>query len=386
MTYKCAICGDNSVEIIDGFNELCRVTSDCKPYSSGGLIGICKSCGQIQKPLTEQLTTEITNIYTSYESYYQSNGEEQKCHDSKTGSFIPRSEIIARTLKDTQLLKSSGEFLDIGCGVGVTLNQFHHFFPEWKLSGAEFSDKDEATLRDIRAFDSLYTGSLASIDKKFDCVSLIHAIEHMSDPVSVLKDVYELLEEDGVLVIQVLDYTEHKYDLLIADHLFHFSKGLLSQLVEQVGFELVLLSNELIKKELTLIARKSKELLPKSSLDNTVELETENLLKTLSFLTQNKVTLDREIIEHQELVIFGTSIASVWVTAQYGNQIKYYLDEDRSRVGSEFFNKKILHPEDKRSKRVFFPFNEALAVKIAARLADCIECAVFPSGAISSKD
>jgi 2-polyprenyl-3-methyl-5-hydroxy-6-metoxy-1,4-benzoquinol methylase len=381
MLLSCNICGSTSTKVITDYPALARVTSDCKPFPAGGNLYVCQQCGQIQKRQNAELLDEISGIYLSYEAYYQSDGEEQKCWNEDAGRLSPRSEVIAITLKNLGLFKASGNLLDIGCGVGSTLSQFHYYFPKWRLSGVEFDRKNEEKLNNIKHFDTLFTGNLSDINETFDCVSFIHSLEHMTDPLQCLKQALNLCNEEGLIIIQVPDFKTNRYDILVADHLFHFTLEQLSALLESIGFEVCFQSNSLVKREITLIGRKLKNTKGKPELQLSPALAhtNEDLLQAnIDFLNKNIDILNAEIAVFGRLSVFGTSIASVWITSQFGQYIDCYLDEDKDRVGSTFFNLPVLHPGSQCIERVFFPFTREIGLPIATRYPNNIVTAIYP--------
>ena len=49
--YNCKMCLEGELSELKVFNDLKRVTSDCKPFEKGGRLFICKTCGGLQKYL-----------------------------------------------------------------------------------------------------------------------------------------------------------------------------------------------------------------------------------------------------------------------------------------------------------------------------------------------
>ena len=70
---RCQICGDGTLNELTAFADLPRVTSDCKPWPSGGRLAMCTSCGGIQKILDARWFAEIGEIYGAYEIYHLTN-------------------------------------------------------------------------------------------------------------------------------------------------------------------------------------------------------------------------------------------------------------------------------------------------------------------------
>ncbi len=92
-----------------------------------------------------------------------------------------------------------GRLLDVGCGNGTFLARAGEM--GWEPIGLEPDPKAVATCRQQGLY--VVEGILAAAPKawleQFDVVTLIHAIEHVPDPVADLKRCFELLRPGGTL-------------------------------------------------------------------------------------------------------------------------------------------------------------------------------------------
>lgn len=93
-------------------------------------------------------------------------------------------------------------FLDIGCGEGYVLVDAHR--KGWQVYGVDIYDSrlDIAKNRDI----SFLKGNIdqASFpDDFFDCIYLDSVLEHLKDPVALLREVNRILRPDGVLYLGI---------------------------------------------------------------------------------------------------------------------------------------------------------------------------------------
>jgi len=80
--------------------------------------------------------------------------------------------------------------------------------------------------------------------KKFDVITMWHVLEHIHEPVALLKKLHTLLENSGVLFIAVPNHRSKDaqvyknnwaaYD--VPRHLFHFSKDTISKAASRSGF------------------------------------------------------------------------------------------------------------------------------------------------------
>ncbi|MDH5471996.1 MAG: class I SAM-dependent methyltransferase [Gammaproteobacteria bacterium] len=178
--------------------------------------------------------------YTDEEVLYFHNKIEQK--------YIASIEVCP------DLLKSNKAFLDIGAGEGWALSYFSK--KGWQCLGMDFSDygcannnPDQITnllLGDI--YSNLL--SLCENQRKFDIVLIDNVLEHVIDPLQVLKNIRSLVAENGVLIIEVPNdfsviqnelfekkYVADRYWVAYPDHLSYFNKQGLQSLVADAGWK-----------------------------------------------------------------------------------------------------------------------------------------------------
>jgi SAM-dependent methyltransferase len=131
----------------------------------------------------------------------------------------------------------SGRLLDIGCGEGVFLSLARK--SGWEVFGTERNPElarkagltVEKTIEDIHPF------------APFDCITLWHSLEHLSDPGFTLKRLSALLKPRGSIVIAVPDFGGLQAGLFgdrwlhldVPRHLYHFDNRSLTLLLDSAG-------------------------------------------------------------------------------------------------------------------------------------------------------
>ena len=139
-TFACDICGLGMAVEIPAFREFHRVTSDCRPWPSGGRLGVCNDCGGVQKPADTVFLREIDDIYSNYAIYHQGKGAEQAVFEQGSGLPVSRSSRLMETFRSHWDISKIGRMLDVGCGNGAMLRAFGHGAPAWTLAGTELHD------------------------------------------------------------------------------------------------------------------------------------------------------------------------------------------------------------------------------------------------------
>lgn len=365
----CHICQAANILLIERFAKLAQVTSDCRPWRTGGKLGICQSCGFVQKIADDAFMRDCQEIYRTYAVYYQADGQEQKVFEQSKGLSQSRSESILAQLLKQDALPAGGTLLDIGCGNGNLLRSFSKLFPTWVLSGLEFDEKNRFSIEKIENVSAFYSCELTDIAEQFDMISMIHCLEHIVDPVHFLWKVKDKLTPHGLLLIEIPNYTLNPFDLVIADHCMHLDKNNIKNLLEQCGFEIVLTSTDIVPKEMTILARKNVALKIVLSVSETaLEASHRGLHAAISWLNENIACASR-IAEQDELGIFGTSIAAVWLCNEVPDQVTFFVDEDTDRINKLFLGRPVYHPKNIPDKgSVYIPLPHVVASGIAERL------------------
>lgn len=147
---------------------------------------------------------------------------------------------------------SPKRLLDIGCGEGHLMNAF--FQEGHEVKGMDFSQAGMLKLHP-HLLDYLDQGNIFSLIKKYlesgatyDVISLMNVMEHVKDPVGLLRDMRCMLKKDSLLVVKVPNDFSPLHDLLRSmgkrdrwwvgypDHLSYFNKQSMEQLLTDLEF------------------------------------------------------------------------------------------------------------------------------------------------------
>lgn len=158
---------------------------------------------------------------------------------------------ILDILNKTLTALADRALLDFGCGTG----HFAHFMQKsgWHTVGVEPSvkalNKAQADFG-LCAYPTLADCELAGVTS-FHAVTLLNVLEHLVDPVRMIKQLRQVLKPEGVLVIRVPnDFSElqevvcEKLDkepwwIAVPDHLHYFTFDTLEELLEEQKFEII---------------------------------------------------------------------------------------------------------------------------------------------------
>lgn len=363
----CNVCSDGGLEIVPGYEMFRRVTSDCKPWPTGGRLCVCRVCGCVQKVIDPAWQSDAEKIYEAYSIYHQSEGAEQTVFDEISGQASSRSARLLEHLQSHVQLPETGRLLDIGCGNGALLRAFAQFAPHWSLVGTELNDKCRPVIESIDGVEALYTCQPDKIPGSFNLIMMIHVLEHIFAPRDFIAKLREKLEFDGLLVLEIPDYQQNPFDLLVADHCTHFTVTTITALIEKAGFEIVSVASGWIPKELTIVARKSGNR-HMNRVGRMASYTLESTTKCLEWLESVAATA-REITSKGVFGLFGTSIAATWLFGELEGLVNFFVDEDPHRVGKTYMGLPVYHPRQVRSNsHVFIALPTRLAESIQTRM------------------
>lgn len=136
-----------------------------------------------------------------------------------------------------------GRLLDVGCGDGAFLQRMKAF--GWTVEGCDF-DESAARTAESRYGITVKVGRLSDIaypGDSFDAVTLNHVIEHLHDPVAVLREIERILKPSGTVIAVTPNATSWGHGIYGSDwrglepprHIHVFSLGALRTVVERAG-------------------------------------------------------------------------------------------------------------------------------------------------------
>ncbi len=231
----CVLCGKSETRLIARKGQFGWPT----------YVSICTNCGLVF--LNPRWTKEDYNTFyaTEYDQYYRF--DENEAADKE----LRKAKIVWERL-EKYAPRQRHSALDIGCGLGWCLHYISEQAPGLAIAGIEPSDicadhfvnqiGGELVARDVDSDWHLEQRG------RFDLITFRHVLEHLMDPVAVLKKVSQVMSPNGVLYIAVPDMLHP--DGSLADfwyrcvHTFYYSKTTLTRIAAQAGLAPVAIKEE----------------------------------------------------------------------------------------------------------------------------------------------
>jgi 2-polyprenyl-3-methyl-5-hydroxy-6-metoxy-1,4-benzoquinol methylase len=157
-----------------------------------------------------------------------------------------------------------GRLLEVGCGSGRMLKSMQD--KGWDVVGV---DPDPIAINNAKSKGLIvYQGILADqkfMKDSFDAIALSHVIEHVPDPLNLLKECERILKPGGHLVLITPNINSFCHQLYKSDwrslepprHLYIFNRQTLKQLSQRAGFKNIKLETTIRDANNTFIASRA---------------------------------------------------------------------------------------------------------------------------------
>jgi 2-polyprenyl-3-methyl-5-hydroxy-6-metoxy-1,4-benzoquinol methylase len=221
---------------------ICNTISKHEGITLGGYaIECCTQCGLRFAPDAFEVETDYDCVYESDE-YIKAQvdpiaNEEYRHKFAEIGTYRPFFEHVEYLPGYT--------LLDVGCGVGRFLHSAH--LKGWQVEGIDFSKKAIETGRRWAKFP-MNIESLCDVEqsgKRYNVVTLFEVLEHLSDPVLMLKKCKNVIEPNGSIFFTVpnwecTDVQKSTNPAWIPPiHLLFFNESSLITLADVAGLDII---------------------------------------------------------------------------------------------------------------------------------------------------
>lgn len=202
-------------------------------------------------------SAEVLREY--YSDYHQTQTHDEEYRTTELVKLQdPIIDELFRYLDD----RTAASFLDYGFGAGAFLTRLAE--RGFRATGMDFGRQNIEQLKQMsqsRGLDiRMHEVGVAGIDEvgreSFDCLTLFQVIEHLVNPLQVLKDLRTLLKPKGVLYVEcphqegLFFQVKNRFRPIInrrnmwgplspPQHVLGFNRRSLRALVERAGFEVI---------------------------------------------------------------------------------------------------------------------------------------------------
>ena len=199
---------------------------------------VCLACGHAQSP-------DLPDVQAFYDTEYRislQSDDHDQLYEVRGGVAVFRTAHQAHLMAELAV-PAGACVLDFGAAKAATLRAFHAARPDIQPYVFDVSN-------DYRSFWSGWVpaaqqASYALPDHwagRFNLITAHFVLEHVADPVGILGDLARCLAPGGQLFFTVPDPVGNSGDLLVVDHLNHFTLPSLESALAAAGLQPVAIS------------------------------------------------------------------------------------------------------------------------------------------------
>ena len=210
---SCALCRGNDFK---------RISEKDSKNKGELIVCFCNSCSMVsQNPIPTE--HQVEQYYaTEYRQDYKQVFVPKLKHIYRAGNLA-----LNRLGFLTKNNVESGKLMDVGAGGG----EFTYVSSQlgFDSTGIEPNIGYSNYAKD-QYQANVKTGQLADVDGKFDVITMFHVMEHIPDPIKTFKKLYDLLNEDGFLFIEVPNiesFSQSPGNTFFKAHIHYFSAATL---------------------------------------------------------------------------------------------------------------------------------------------------------------
>ncbi|MCJ8344559.1 class I SAM-dependent methyltransferase [bacterium] len=215
MIDTCKICGSKLEKIVMDFNSNYNKQLDSCNFQYERTFKECSSCFCFQSSLIATILD--TNIFS--EQYYEKVDKENLSHkfqrvmsmnrdQSDNLRRVERIQHYIQFYQENFQLVTQKNLLDIGSGTGVFPAKFQELSKDWNFTLLEPDPSACKHLQQEIKKSQIVQGFLNPqlfSSNQFDLITFNRCLEHMPNPVEVLKVAQNILKENGLIYIEVPD-------------------------------------------------------------------------------------------------------------------------------------------------------------------------------------
>lgn len=352
----CPICNCKKGEILH--HQKFKFSDECILPAYYDFVS-CLNCGFVFADSIINQSTYST-YYSDFSKYEEANSEV-----SSGGGTSPWDKSrIENTVNDiARYCSTEDSVLDIGCANGGILSELK-MKGYMHLLGLEPSEVcvKYVNRQGIKcSYGELFEAKEQLLHQKFDMIILSHVMEHIYDVRKALTILKSLLNENGLIYIEVPDaanYSKHyivPYYYFDSEHINHFDKHSLINLFCSTGFDLVITENKSFYVNdnakypavYGVFTKASKEQSFSISKDETVIDEIKKYID-LSRTNSSNTEIEELIKTNEPIVIFGAgnfTARLLETTCLKKCNIISIVDNDKKKQQTTFNNKLVASPD-----------------------------------------
>jgi SAM-dependent methyltransferase len=319
------------------------LTSLCERRPGRTRVWACTDCGHLQG----DALPDTRDYYAHDYRILLDDDEEDQIYEVRDGVIVYRTAHQVEVLRGKLPLEPGTRLLDYGCAKASTPKALLAASPELQVHLFDVSEMYRAHWeRLVPAGRCAVNDTPAQWAGRFDVVTSFFALEHIPDPVATVRAIAALLAEDGALYLVVPDTFGNPADLVVIDHVNHFTEPSLHRLLSDAGFVSIDVDSDAHRGALVVVARKGGRPTPPPDASGAIARATE-LARFWSALGARLRVAESRLAEDEAIAIYGSGFYGAWIASALARpqRVRCFLDRSPFQQGKTLFERPVLAPE-----------------------------------------
>lgn len=347
MTDQCNVCGTALMPALYDSGAGASLTSLCRIVDTPTRVRACPSCAHIQ-------TDEAVHAPTYYDKEYNilvESEDEDQIYEVVEGAPVFRTAHQVAVLLRKLQLDVGMRLLDYGCAKSSTYRALAQARPDVDLHLFDVSDRYVPFWSTFLKADRWSTYEpRREWSEYFDVVTSFFAFEHIPDPVASLRIVSSLLRPDGRFYCIVPNVLTNVADLVVVDHVNHFTRTSILKMFSDAGFGRVDIDDTAHRGAFVIVAEKSPAAVHSAICDgsNVAALlaETRRLGEFWLTAAQRAREFECTLLEDDVPAIYGAGFYGAFLVAalERPERIRCLIDQNPHLQGRIVNGRQVVHP------------------------------------------
>lgn len=376
MKLNCNLCSNPLTDKIYESGSARSLTSLCTSYMGATQVYFCHCCGHLQ-------SAEIDNIEGYYDSDYDilvTSDEEDQIYEVIHGRNVYRTEHQVETLLNKVALSQDAMILDYGCAKSSTMRTLLNKNNAVRPHLFDVSNRYIPFWEKFLPEDCWATYSMP--DKwngQFDVVTSFFSLEHMARPQDALWQIFRVLSPVGIFYGIIPNVFSNTADMIVVDHVNHFTEVSLSYLLCSQGFDVIEIDERVHKGALVFVAKKgatcsAMDVLPVESEVKTTYQRAYKIAEYWKTAGSKIRAFEQTIAGDKRVAIYGAGFYGAFVSSSlaHSERVEYIVDQNPFLQGPGSIGIPIVSPANlpKSIDTVFVGLNPAHAKRLISDIAE----------------
>lgn len=326
------------------------IDSQGKLFEGDTKVFFCEACGHLQ---TQELE-DVAKYYSEEYNFLIEEEEEDQLYQVVNGQKIFRTDHQLTSLQEKIQFLQGARVLDYGCGKGAMLRRLHFMRPDIIPHSFDVSEVYVPFWKKFIQPDNwaVYTPK-PEWTGYFDVILSFFALEHITNPKQVLEIIVGLLKPQGYFYFVVPNvYGIYLADLLVIDHVNHFSEHSIRQMLNGTGLQFVEIDSHSHDTAFIVVAQKTGATLPSNLISKSSDLSSlkSRALEISQFwkdVPGRVQEFETQYLDSGNSAIYGAGVCGSFIASQLkdSSKIQCFVDQNPYKQRQGMLGKPVIPPE-----------------------------------------